>query len=201
MSLTEPDATIDRVGDGNRSSQSHLSQPSTEIQPFGTMRLFPIALSHDARLESCQLINHVLADSLIVYSLYKKHHWMARGATFFQLHLLLDKHAQEQLELVDELAERVQMLGGVAIADPRHVAEVTCIGRPPNGAESAPAMLARLLGAHERIIEELRDAIARTEANGDVGSNDLLAGALRHHEMQVWFLAEHLVDVELVAAR
>ena len=122
-----------------------------------------------------------------------------RGHTFYQLHLLLDKHADEQLELIDKLAERVQTLGGVAIADPRHVAEVTTVPRPPNGAEQVPAMLSRLLEAHEIVIEKVRDAITRTAVNRDDGTNDLLMGdVLRTHEMQVWFVAEHLVDVPVV---
>ncbi len=189
-------------GRGANSSQPHLHQPSAEVQAFGTVRLFPIALAHDVRLESCQLLNHVLADSLILHSLYKKHHWLMRGPTFFQLHLLLDKHAGEQLEVIDALAERVQTLGGVAVADLRHVAEITCIDRPPDGVEPVPTMLARLLEAHERIITEVRHAITRTDANGDVGTSDLLTSeALRPHELQVWFLAEHLVDAELVELR
>lgn len=181
-----------------RSSQPHLHQPSYEIQAFGTVRLFPIALAHDARLESCDILNHVLADSMILAALYKKHHWLVRGATFYQLHLLLDKHSGEQLELIDMIAERVQTLGGIAVADPRHVAEITSIERPPNGAEPIPTMLARLLDAHEQIIEELRQGITRTADSGDAGTNDMLMGdVLRRHEMQVWFLAEHLVDVDL----
>jgi starvation-inducible DNA-binding protein len=121
-----------------------------------------------------------------LYNLYKKHHWLMRGHTFYQLHLLLDKHASEQIELVDLLAERVQTLGGVAIADPRHVAEVTTVPRPPNGAEEVPTMLSRLLEAHEIIINKVREAIARTAANGDDGTNDLLmSDALRRHELQV----------------
>jgi starvation-inducible DNA-binding protein len=152
-------------------------------------------------LESCQLLNHILADSLILASLYKKHHWLMRGHTFYQLHLLLDKHADEQTELIDLLAERVQMLGGVAVADPRHVAEITTIPRPPDGAEEVPAMLSRLLEAHEIVITKVRDAIARTTANRDDGTNDLLMGdVLRGHELQVWFLAEHLVDTPAVRA-
>jgi starvation-inducible DNA-binding protein len=165
------------------------------------VRLLPIALSHESRLLSCQLINQILADTLILHSLYKKHHWQMRGPTFMQLHLLLDKHAEAQLELTDALAERVQMLGGVAIADPRHVAEITTIERPPNGVEEVPVMIARLLTAHETIIAELRAAIKQTADNGDDGSNDLLMGdVLRTHEQQVWFLAEHLVDTPLVRA-
>jgi starvation-inducible DNA-binding protein len=187
-------------GDGKKEgSQPLLHQRGEEIQRFGEMRLFPIALSHDARAESSQLLNHILADSMILYNLYKKHHWLVRGPTFFQLHLLLDKHADEQLKLIDLMAERVQTLGGVAIADPRHVAEFTTVPRPPNGAEEVPAMLSRLLEAHQIIIEKVRDAIKKTAQNGDDGTNDLLmSDVLRTNELQVWFVAEHLVDIPVV---
>ena len=186
--------TRDRGG-----SQPLLHQRGLEIQRFGDMRLLPIALSHDTRAQSCQLLNRVLADSIILYNLYKKHHWLVRGPTFFQLHLLLDKHAEEQLKLIDLMGERVQTLGGVAIADPRHVAEVTTVPRPPDGAEDVPAMLSRLLEAHEIIIEKVRDAITKTAENRDDGTNDILmSDVLRTNELQVWFVAEHLVDVPVV---
>ena len=191
---------IDRPqGEVRKHSQPLLRQHGEEIQRFGEMRLLPIALEHDARLESVQLLNHILADSIILYNLYKKHHWVMRGPTFYQLHLLLDKHAEEQLGLIDMMAERAQTLGGVAIADPRHVAEVTTVPRPPNGVEEVPAMLSRLLEAHEIVIEKLRDAITRTAANRDDGTNDMLMGdVLRTNELQVWFVSEHLVDVPVV---
>ena len=187
-------------GDGRKEgSQPLLHQRGEEIQRFGEMRLFPIALSHEARAESSQLLNHILADSIILYNLYKKHHWLVRGPTFFQLHLLLDKHAEEQLKIIDMIAERVQTLGGTAVADPRHVAEVTTIPRPPNGVEEVPAMLSRLLEAHQIIIEKVRDAIKKTAQNGDDGTNDLLmSDVLRPNELQVWFVAEHLVDIPVV---
>jgi len=186
------------TGDGH-GSQPLLAQHGPLIQEFGTLRLLPIALSHEARLLSCQLLNQILADTIILYSLYKKHHWQMRGVTFYQLHLLLDKHAGEQLELIDTLAERVQQLGGVAIAEMRHVAEVTTIERAPDGVEEVPAMLARLLSVHEAIITAVRAAIEQTAQNGDGGSNDLLMGdVLRTHEQQVWGVAEHLVDTPLL---
>ena len=197
--------TIDHVDvlfpghDGTYSSQPLLHQHGVEVQEFGTLRLFPIALATEARIESCQLLNYILADSIILYSLYKKHHWLMRGHTFYQLHLLLDKHTDEQLELIDLVAERIQTLGGVAVADPRHVAELTTVPRPPNGAEEVPAMLSRLLEAHEITIAKIRDAIGRTAENRDDGTNDLLMGdVLRRHEIQVWFIAEHLVDTPSV---
>jgi starvation-inducible DNA-binding protein len=181
-------------GDGG-SSQPMLHRLGEEIQGFNTQRLLPIALPHDVRAESCQHLNRILADSQILYALYKKHHWLMRGLTFYQLHLLLDKHAEEQLALIDLVAERVQTLGGVAIGDPRHVAEITTIPRPPDGVEEVVAMLSRLLEAHEIIIAKTRDAIEVTGRIGDAGSNDLLTSdVLRRNELQVWFIAEHLVD-------
>ncbi len=165
------------------------------------MRQFPIGLSYDARMYSCQRLNQTLADTQILYALYKKHHWLMRGATFYQLHLLLDKHADEQLELVDQIAERIQTLGGVAVGDPRHVAEITRIPRAPDGVEEVPAMLSRLLEAHEMILADAHDAAARTADMGDDGSNDLLVSdVIRTGEMEAWFLAEHLVDTPLVQA-
>ncbi len=180
-------------------SQPLLNQHSKQIQDFGTVRLLPLALSHDTRQYSVQRLNRVLADTQILYSLYKKYHWLMRGPTFFQLHELLDKHAKEQRELVDDIAERIQTLGGIAVGDPRHVAELTHIPRPPDGAEEVPAMLSRLLEAHEIILTDARGAAARTEELGDVGTNDLLVSqVIRTNELQVWFIAEHLVETPLV---
>jgi len=181
------------------SSQPWLHQEGEVIQEYGTVKQFPIALSADARMYSCQRLNRTLADTQILYALYKKHHWLMRGPTFYQVHLLLDKHAGEQLELVDALAERVQTLGGVAVGDPRHVAEITSVPRPPDGVEEVPGMLSRLLEAHEIILADAHDAAARTAQGGDDGTNDLLVSqVIRTGELQAWFLAEHLVDTPLV---
>ncbi|HLK90382.1 MAG TPA: DNA starvation/stationary phase protection protein [Polyangia bacterium] len=182
-------------------SQPWLHQQGREIQKFDAIRQLPVGLGHDARVYSCQRLNQVLADSQILYALYKKHHWLMRGATFYQLHLLLDKHAGEQLELIDAIAERVQTLGGVAIGDPRHAAEITRVPRPPNGCEEVPAMLSRLLEAHELILTDAHDAASRVADLGDDGTNDLLVSdVIRTGELEAWFLSEHLVDTPLVHA-
>jgi starvation-inducible DNA-binding protein len=182
-----------------RSAQPQLGARGPEVQAFGTLRLLPIALAAQARGESAQLLNEVLADSMVLYSMYKKHHWLVAGPTFYQLHLLFDKHAEEQLELIDLIAERVQSLGGIAVGDPRHAAELTTIERPPNGAEDVPVMIDRLLEAHQTIIEKVRDGIDKTEESKDWGTNDMLMGdILRRHELQVWFIAEHVVDLPLI---
>jgi len=209
MATTRRATTTSRNGgstaNGRRSSarspEPRLGQRAPELQKFGSLRLLPIALSAEARRESSQILNQILADTSILYALYKKHHWLVAGPTFYQLHLLFDKHAEEQLELIDLLAERVQSLGGIAVGDPRHAAELTTVPRPPDGAEEVPVMIDRLLDAHEIIIEKVRKGLDATEKNKDLGTNDLLMGdVLRRHELQVWFIAEHIVDVPLTEA-
>jgi starvation-inducible DNA-binding protein len=198
---TRRTATSARNGSTARRPSPELRETTLgkEVQKFATLRLLPIALSAEARGQSCQILNGILADTMILYALYKKHHWLVAGPTFYQLHLLFDKHAGEQLELVDLIAERDQTLGGIAVGDPRHAAELTTIDRAPNGAEDVPAMITRLLDAHETILEKVRDGIERTEKSGDWGSNDLLmSDVLRRNELQVWFVAEHIVDEPLI---
>ena len=209
MATTTRRSSSNRNGSSNGSGsararvspQPRMGQTGPELQRFGTLRQMPIALSAEARGESCQLLNEILSDTMVLQALYKKSHWNVAGPTFYQLHLLFDKHSDEQLELVDALAERVQMLGGISVGDPRHAAELTTIARPPDGAEEVPVVLSRLLDAHETIIEKVRAAIEKTEKSKDMGTNDLLMGdVLRRHEMQVWFIAEHVVEAPLVKA-
>ncbi len=194
---TRPSTTKnDRNG---RRASPHYGKLGDEVQKFDAMRNLPIGLAEKARRESSGLLNEILADTTILYALYKKAHWNVAGPTFYQLHLLFDKHAEEQLELIDLVAERVQALGGIAVGDPRHAAELTTIERAPDGAEDVPAQITRLLQAHETVIGKVRDGIETTEESKDWGSNDLLMGdILRRHELQVWFLAEHLVEMDLV---
>ena len=170
-----------------------------ELQAFGDVVERQLKLEEDDRKKSCEQMNSVLANTQILYALYKKHHWLMRGHTFHQLHLLLDKHASEQQTLADELAERIAKLGGIAVGDPRHVAEMTDIPRPPNGAESVPAMLQRLLDAHELTLARVREAIEETEDGDDEGTNDLLVSqVLRTNETHVWYITEHLVDTPVL---
>jgi starvation-inducible DNA-binding protein len=183
--------------ESGRGTMPLLHQKSQESRRFGNMQIFPLDPAPHARRESCRLLNRVLADSTILYNLYKKHHWLLRGPAFYQLHLLLDKHAEEQLKVIDLVGERIHAIGGIAVADPRHVAEVTTVPRPPDGFEEVPAMLSRLLEAHEIVIRKVREAIDRTADGRDDGTTTglLLGEILRTNELQVWFVADHLADV------
>jgi starvation-inducible DNA-binding protein len=185
------------------SAQPYFHQTAREIQSYGTVsHLLPLGLEEPVRLEMTEQLNLLLADTMTLRDLYKKSHWQVAGATFYQLHLLFDKHYGEQVELVDAIAERVQLLGGVSIAMAADVAETTRIMRPPRGREEVPVQLSRLLDAHQVIILETRKLARRAIEIGDDGSNDFLVSeVLRINELQVWFLSEHLVKEPLVEAK
>jgi starvation-inducible DNA-binding protein len=176
-------------------------QQSHEFQPFGHIVKLPIALSEQACRRSVENLNQLIADTMTLRDLYKKHHWQVAGPTFQQLHLLFDKHYEQQDELVDALAERIQLLGGVGIAMAADVAETTLIPRPPRGREAVPVQISRLLHAHEIVLKEARTMARQAAENGDDGTNDfIVSDVIRTNELQVWFVAEHLVDVPLVHA-
>jgi starvation-inducible DNA-binding protein len=187
----------------NISAQPRLHQRAQAIQAYGTVNhLLPLELEEPVRLEMTAQLNQLLADTMTLRDLYKKSHWQVAGPTFYQLHLLFDKHYGEQVELVDAIAERIQLLGGVSIAMAADVAETTRIERPPRGREEVPVQLSRLLDAHQIIIAEARKLARRASQIGDDGTNDLaVSQVLRGNELQVWFLSEHLVNVPLVEAK
>lgn len=176
-----------------------LHQQGHEIHPFGHLVKLPIALSGRACQLSIGNLNQLLSDTMVLRDLYKKHHWQVAGPTFNQLHLLFDKHYQQQSELVDAIAERIQLLGGVGIAMAHDVAEMTLIPRPPKGRETVPVQISRLLHAHEIVLKEARTMAHEATDAGDDGTNDLIVSdVIRTNELQVWFVAEHIVDVPLV---
>lgn len=178
-----------------------LNQQAHEIQPFGHLLKLPIALPAEVCKESVDNLNQLLADTMTLRDLYKKHHWQVAGPTFYQLHLLFDKHYEQQNELVDSIAERIQLLGGISVAMAADVAETTLIPRPPKGREEVPVQISRLLHAHEVVLEEARAMARRAASAGDDGTNDLLVSdVIRQNELQVWFVAEHVVDMPLVHA-
>jgi starvation-inducible DNA-binding protein len=176
-------------------------QHAHEIQAFNSVVSMPIALAESARRESVINLNQLLADTITLRDLYKKHHWQVSGPTFYQLHLLFDKHFDEQGELVDLIAERIMMLGGVSVAMSADVAEMTLVPRPPKGREEVPVQISRLLHAHEVVLKEARAMARQATQAGDDGTNDVLvSNVIRTNEGQVWFVAEHLVDGPLVHA-
>src|SRR5712691_424809 len=192
-------STYSQLETGAERSRPLVHQNAREIQAYGKIAKLPIALDEKTCATSVETLNQILADTMTLRDLYKKHHWQVAGHTFYQLHLLFDKHYEEQDKLVDEIAERIQLLGGISIAMAADVAEMTRIERPPRGREEVPVQISRLLEAHETILRETREAAEKADENGDAGTNDLLvSGVMRTNELQVWFVAEHVVDVPSV---
>jgi starvation-inducible DNA-binding protein len=188
---------------GNDHITPHWRQNAKEIQKFGTViKDLPIGIDEKARQEVCERLNVLLADTASLRDLYKKSHWQVGGPTFYQLHLLFDKHFGEQVELVDLIAERIQILGGVSVAMAHDIAELTRLVRPPKGREEVPVQISRLLEAHATILKDAHELAKRAADLGDDASNDLLvSNIIRTNEMQVWFISEHLVDMPLVFAK
>lgn len=183
-------------------AQPRIHQSAGEIQAYGAVSHgLPLELEEPVRLEMTEQLNLLLADTMTLRDLYKKSHWQVAGPTFYQLHLLFDKHYGEQVEIVDGIAERIQLLGGVSLAMAADVAETTRIERPPRGREEVPVQISRLLDAHQIILGHCRQLARRASQLEDDGTNDLVVSdVLRGNELQVWFLSEHLVDVPLVHA-
>lgn len=198
------EAAAGQHGNGMGMAQPLLGQHGKdfqEIQDFNTIVQLPNGLSEDACRSSIDALNQILADTMTLRDLYKKHHWQVSGPTFFELHRLFDKHFEQQSKLIDEIGERIQMLGGISVAMAHDVAEMTQIAQPPRGREEVPVQLSRLLEAHEIILKTAHKAAKQADEVGDDGTNDLLVSeVIRLNEKQVWFLAEHLVDTPLVQA-
>src|SRR5580765_5318505 len=190
------------AGRGRVSAQPRLHQKARELQAYGTVSaLLPLELEEPVRLEMTEQLNQLLADTITLRDLYKKSHWQVVGPTFYQLHLLFDKHYEEQNQLVDTIAERIQLLGGVSLAMAHDIAETTKIERPPRGREEVPVQISRLLDAHQVLVGECRDLAERASKLGDDGTNDLaVSDVLRTNELQIWFVSQHVVDSPLVKA-
>ena len=184
-------------------AQPRIHQRAAEIQPYGTVsHALPLELEEPVRLEMTEQLNLLLADTMTLRDLYKKSHWQVAGPTFYQLHLLFDKHYEEQAELVDVIAERIQLLGGISLAMAHDIAETTRIERPPRGREEVPVQISRLLDAHQIILAHCRKLGKRASELGDDGTNDMIVSqVLRTNELQVWFTSEHLVEMPLVHAQ
>jgi len=184
-------------------AQPRIHQRAREIQSYGTVsHALPLDLEEPVRLEMTEQLNLLLADTMTLRDLYKKSHWQVAGPTFYQLHLLFDKHYDEQAEIVDTIAERIQLLGGVSLAMAADIAETTRIERPPRGREEVPVQISRLLDAHQIILNHCRTLADRADEIGDQGTNDMVVSdVLRTNELQVWFLSEHLVEMPLVHAQ
>src|SRR3954468_18682151 len=166
---------------------------SPVVQPFGSLIPVPLGLGEETRHRSVAALNRLLAQTMALRDLYKKAHWQTSGPGFYELHLLFDKHYSEQESVMDALAERVQTLGGVALAMGADVAEETRLARAPRGVESPVHQLQRVSAAHEAVLQEARPLAREAASAGDEGTNDLIVSeVIRPNELQSWFVQRQL---------
>ena len=189
------------IGDENVAPHWHAQ--ANVIQQYGSViEDMPHRLTAEVRAKMVGMLNGLLADSIQIRDMYKKHHWQVSGPTFYQLHLLFDKHYEEQTELVDTIAERIQLLGGVTIAMGGDVAQIAKVPSPPRGKEEVPVQISRLLEAHKIIMQECHDIAEAADKCGDDGTNDMaVSDILRPNELQSWFIGQHLVEMPLILAK
>lgn len=174
---------------------------ATLQQSFGSLQAVRIGLPAETRHKSVQALNRLLAHSMALRDLYKKAHWQTSGAVFYALHLMFDKHYEAQLELIDALAERVQLLGGVALATAQDVVHESRIARVPRGAERPTQQLNGMLDAHEFLLNEARPLAREAAERGDDGTNDIIVSdVIRTNELQAWFVGEHLAGTDSARA-
>ena len=146
-------------------------------------------LSEEATEKSCRFLQVILANTIFMQQLYKKYHWHVQGNAFYELHLLFDKHAGEQLPIIDTVAERIRTLGGRAEGLPQDVITNTTLSEHGDPGFDSTNMLENLLEAHEKYQLKVRDALKELEQSGDEGTLDILVSdVLRVHELQTWFI-------------
>jgi len=138
---------------------------------------------------STAILQSILANTIFIYSLYKKYHWHVVGKDFYEYHLLFDKHAEQQLPIIDAVAERLRTLGEIAPGMPQDIIKNSTLKEPSGATQDPVIMVNNLLKIHEAYIQEVRGAIEITNTSGDEGTNDLLVSdVLRVHELQTWFI-------------
>jgi starvation-inducible DNA-binding protein len=203
VASAEKSSGKEKIQKGQAQVAPHWHAQAKEIQKYGTVIAdMPHRLDESTRAKMTGLLNQLLANSIQLRDMYKKHHWQVSGPTFYQLHLLFDKHFEEQVELVDTIAERIQLLGGVSIAMGGDVAELSKVQAPPRGKEEVPVQISRLLEAHKIIMQDCHDIAEAADEAGDDGTNDMaISDILRPNELQSWFINQHLVEMPLILAK
>jgi starvation-inducible DNA-binding protein len=144
-------------------------------------------------------LKEVLANTIFMFNLYKKYHWQVRGRDFYQYHLLFDKHAKEQLPIIDAVAERLRTLGFIAPGMPTDVVKNKTI-EESKLSEFTPLILCEsLLKVHDAYLSHLRSTIENADEVDDEGTEDLLVSdVLRVHELQVWFIRSSVENTEVI---
>jgi len=138
------------------------------------------------------LLSAVLADAVVLYTKTRKFHWNVSGESFMELHLLFEKQYNELEEAIDEIAERINKLGGKTIGTMKEFLEMTRLKEAPGKYPSRKEMIKELLEDHESIVIQLRkDVDECTDKLKDAGTADFLTNLMEAHETNAWKLRRY----------
>jgi starvation-inducible DNA-binding protein len=152
-----------------------------------------IGMSEIHLQRNIDLMSIILSDEMTLYIKTRKFHWNVAGESFMELHKLFEAQYSELEIIIDEVAERINKLGGKTIGTMNEFTLLTRIVEHPNKYPVKSAMISELLSDHEMIISELRkDIDICAEECHDVGTADLLTGILQQHESIAWILRRYL---------
>lgn len=146
-----------------------------------------IAIEEGARQKITHDLSRVLADTYTLYLKTQNFHWNVTGPTFRSLHLLFEEQYKELADALDEIAERIRMLGAPAPGSFAQFAQLTSIDEE-KGQPEANEMVRQLVHDNETVIRVAREAIPAAEEAEDSGTADLLTDRLRAHEKAAWML-------------
>jgi starvation-inducible DNA-binding protein len=152
-----------------------------------------IGISDKDLKESITLLSTVLADEMTLYIKTRKFHWNVYGQSFMELHKLFETQYTEYEEVIDQIAERINKLGGKTIGTMKEFSALTRIKETPDSYPVQLDMIKELLKDHEAMTQLLRkDADEMAEKSKDLGSVDFLTGMLQQHESTAWVLRRYL---------
>jgi starvation-inducible DNA-binding protein len=152
-----------------------------------------IGMSEIHLQRSINLMSIILSDEMTLYIKTRKFHWNVAGESFMELHKLFENQYTELEVIIDEVAERINKLGGKTIGTMNEFTLLSRIVEHPNKYPVQKAMISELLSDHEMLISELRkDIDICADECHDVGSADLLTGILQQHESIAWILRRYL---------
>jgi starvation-inducible DNA-binding protein len=151
-----------------------------------------LGLSSKSRDTVVSLLARLLADEHVLYVKTRNFHWNVTGLDFGSLHALFETQYNALAETIDEIAERLRSLGGVAPGSMKEFLKLTRLDEQPGGKLEAEKMIAALLSDHEAVVRALREDIKAADKAGDAGTNDFLVGILEAHEKTAWMLRAHL---------
>lgn len=149
-------------------------------------------LSDETRTKVIDLLNKGLSNIVVLYVKSRNYHWNVTGMEFAQLHAMFENQYDQLEEAMDEIAERVRQLGGVAYGTLDEFKANSALSEKPGERPTAEQMVRNLLADHETVIRQLRRDIDTTDKLGDMGTNDFLTGLMEAHEKMAWFLRAHL---------